>query len=70
MRTVLTLVAALIVVAPFVVLTLRTTRWDPVGHLRRHTSGLDRVVAPNGRSAVDLPRVLVDLAAARAHADH
>ena len=57
METVITLVAGLLVLAPFVVLALRTTRWDPVERRRRRIpAGLPR--RPVGRRiADDLRRV-------------
>ena len=69
METLITLVAALLVLAPFVVLALRTTRWDPVVGIRRRTPGPVR--APGRLGAPDpddLRRVSTELVAAAAHA--
>jgi len=67
METVITLVAALLVLAPFVVLALRTTRWDPVVRRRRRTPvrAAGRLGAPDPD---DLRRVSTELVAAAAHA--
>lgn len=65
----ITLVVALLVVAPFVVLALRTTRWDPIDRRRgRAASRSADAVSFVGPVAVDLRRADTDLAAASAHA--
>jgi hypothetical protein len=69
MENLITLVAALLVVAPFVVLALRTTRWDPVGHRRHATLGRADDAGGLGKpDGDDLRRVSTDLVAAAAHA--
>ena len=68
METVITLVAALLVLAPFVVLALRTTRWDPVVRRRRPDPDPSGPPAGSGAGSDDLRRVSTELVAAAAHA--
>ena len=64
----ITLVAGLMVLAPFVVLALRTTRWDPIERRRRTFAYPgDTGSVADGRLD-DLRRASTDLAAASAHA--
>ena len=59
MRTFLTLLTAVLLAAPLVVLVLRGTRFDPVRRTRRNSPA--RAV---GRSTVDADRAARDLVAA------
>ena len=68
METVITLVAALLVLAPFVVLALRTTRWDPVVRRRRRTPTVRAAGRLGAPDPDDLRRVSTELVAAAAHA--
>ena len=64
----MTLFVGLILIAPFVVLALRTTRWDPLEHWRRWTASRPRDVGARGEPDDDVRRVSIDLAAMSAHA--
>ncbi|WP_029288307.1 hypothetical protein [Cellulomonas sp. HZM] len=60
MDTIVTVIAALVIASPFVVLALRTTRWDPFA---RRSAG---AVAADERDA-DARRTAADVAALVGH---